>query len=456
MELREVLRLLRRWAWLLVAGPIVAMVCCYLGLRRFGPWPAYEAKAIVVVDGEQTDINAAQVLRAAYVELADEDFVVRRVVDSLGLSRQPSDLARSIRINPVGQTQLVEIIVTDSSAPYAAAVANEMAYQLTQITLTAPRSLANQSNVSILSVADVPTDPSLRSYTLILVAGVLGLLLATGAVLLIEQLDSTIRTPHDIEQRVGLPVLGVIRHKHKTRLGRLPAPLQGQPQGPLQEEVEPANGSSASVTQECRWMWVYISQMVDGYPFRMLVTSPMEATNRATFSADLARIWAEIGQEVVFMKVEPHHTPELHRFGCAEDDVVDSALVEEGADRGADNGQAGAHVRADVGRAIPTRAPGRQLGMPLPASELQTMEALRASTVIVDGPPVLVTADAALWATQVDVTLLVCEGGKTLIEEARKAKDMLTKAGAHVVGAVLLSGDYPRLRRDADHDQTRV
>ncbi|MEW4272110.1 CpsD/CapB family tyrosine-protein kinase [Priestia megaterium] len=57
--------------------------------------------------------------------------------------------------------------------------------------------------------------------------------------------------------------------------------------------------------------------------------------------------------------------------------------------------------------------------------------------IIFDTPPVLAVADAQILANQVDGSILVVSSGKTDKEAAVKAKELLLKANAKVLGAVL-------------------
>lgn len=58
-------------------------------------------------------------------------------------------------------------------------------------------------------------------------------------------------------------------------------------------------------------------------------------------------------------------------------------------------------------------------------------------TVILDTPPVLAVTDAQILANLCDGTVLVVRSGETEREAALKAKDLLSKAKAKVLGVVL-------------------
>ena len=57
--------------------------------------------------------------------------------------------------------------------------------------------------------------------------------------------------------------------------------------------------------------------------------------------------------------------------------------------------------------------------------------------IIFDMPPVLAVTDAQVMSTKTDGVLFVIPKGRTTKEEVHKAKDMLEKVNANVIGAVL-------------------
>ncbi|OUC05337.1 capsular biosynthesis protein, partial [Litorilinea aerophila] len=65
----------------------------------------------------------------------------------------------------------------------------------------------------------------------------------------------------------------------------------------------------------------------------------------------------------------------------------------------------------------------------------------QADYVLVDAPPVLAVTDAALWASKVDGVILLVSAGSTRREQAQRAKAVLEKVHAHLLGAVLLNAD---------------
>lgn len=77
------------------------------------------------------------------------------------------------------------------------------------------------------------------------------------------------------------------------------------------------------------------------------------------------------------------------------------------------------------------------------------MLASQADIILLDAPPVISVTDAALLALKVDGVLLVMQAGKTRRDQAEKAKEMLERVNARLVGVALIdasgeakSGDY--------------
>ncbi len=60
-----------------------------------------------------------------------------------------------------------------------------------------------------------------------------------------------------------------------------------------------------------------------------------------------------------------------------------------------------------------------------------------ADMVLFDAPPVIAVTDAAVLSSKVEAVLLVISAGKTKRDHAKKAKVLLEKVNAHLIGTVL-------------------
>ncbi|MGH2535866.1 MAG: polysaccharide biosynthesis tyrosine autokinase [Candidatus Promineifilaceae bacterium] len=130
MELQRYLASLRKWWWLIAAATLLAAGGTYLGLLR---QPAmYEAHATLIAGRAIDDPNpttnqftSSQLLAQTYADLARREPVRNAVRNELGLRTLPKYTATALP-----QTQLLEIVVTDTSPERAQAVAMALAQEL--------------------------------------------------------------------------------------------------------------------------------------------------------------------------------------------------------------------------------------------------------------------------------------------------------------------------------------
>lgn len=173
------------------------------------------------------------------------------------------------------------------------------------------------------------------------------------------------------------------------------------------------------------------------HPLRsLLVTSPADNVDKLTALANLAVIMAEGGRRVILVDGDLRR-PELHEvFGVdnvrglsdllqKENDWTDLPLQDSGVD----------NLSLLTSGPLPQN-PSVLLGAATMGKVLAALTE-QADLVLVNAPPVLAVTDAALIGTQVDGTLLVVRVGSTQREHVEKAKALLEKVNARLVGAVL-------------------
>src|SRR5699024_3581779 len=105
------------------------------------------------------------------------------------------------------------VTVKDPDAQQATSIAN------TTVKVFQDRipDLMNVDNVNILSAAETEVDQSAvepRPKLNIAIAIVLGAMVGVGVAFLLEYFDTTIRTEKDVEQKLDIPIIGVIFVQH--------------------------------------------------------------------------------------------------------------------------------------------------------------------------------------------------------------------------------------------------
>lgn len=217
MDIKQIIKLaLRRW-WLFVAfAAIAGGITYYMNFYVFEP--VYAANASIFVNDKDPEnaqygiaydqILANTQLTADYAELMKSRTISQAVIDDLQLKDFTVDMIGGmISVSPKNETRILEITVTDTDPEMTMKVANSVAKVFSQKAVE----LMNVVNVNIIDTAELPKQPvgpnKVRNTALAVIAA---LAFAAGIVLAIEYLDNTIKNAEDVENRLGLTVLGTI------------------------------------------------------------------------------------------------------------------------------------------------------------------------------------------------------------------------------------------------------
>lgn len=178
--------------------------------------PMYRATTTLIVgrahqeDGigpDYSDLLAYQMLVKTYVEIAKSEGVAKKTVENLYLDLPPAAVQGMISATPAGDTEIMYLSITDTSAERAARIANGASRAF----LDRAKELISGNNIQIIDEAKVPGGPFKPNKRLnVLIGTFLGLMAALGLVFLLEYMDSTIKGIDDLENTLELPVIGVI------------------------------------------------------------------------------------------------------------------------------------------------------------------------------------------------------------------------------------------------------
>jgi capsular exopolysaccharide synthesis family protein len=137
LELRDLLRPLRRWWWLLILLPLVAGGTAYAMSER--QEERYATSALLVVSPYQSTgmadyntIQSSRVLAETYKTLVTTSTVLQPVIDQLALPYTVDELADNVSAEVVRDTQLIEISVSDTDPKRAAETANAIGDEISR------------------------------------------------------------------------------------------------------------------------------------------------------------------------------------------------------------------------------------------------------------------------------------------------------------------------------------
>ncbi|HFU3714069.1 TPA: YveK family protein [Streptococcus suis] len=157
------------------------------------------------------DLQAGSFLVKDYKEIILSQDVLKNVTTTLGLTGGIKD---KITVTIPTDTRILSISVRDSDPNQAATIANtlrdEAAKKIIEVTKV--------SDVTTLEAALPAENPSTPQTKRNLVLGfIVGAFLATALVLVLEVLDDRVKRPQDIEEGLGMTLLGVVPHAEKLK-----------------------------------------------------------------------------------------------------------------------------------------------------------------------------------------------------------------------------------------------
>ncbi len=213
MTLLELLTLLRKHLKLVVLMPITCMVVMGLvSVLMMGD--TYTARTDMYVlasssDDASTaalssDLSASQMLTNDVATLLQSDRVMNDAADRVGLD----DLDDyEIQVSSETTTRVITLSVTGSDPQGTANVANALAKSISDVA----QEVMNVESVNVIDEAATPEAPSGPNRLLyVAVAAMAGLFASVAIVVLMDVIDTRVRSAEDVEEMLGLPVIGRI------------------------------------------------------------------------------------------------------------------------------------------------------------------------------------------------------------------------------------------------------
>jgi polysaccharide biosynthesis transport protein len=273
------------------------------------------------------------------------------------------------------------------------------------------------NNLSIVDRAQVAIKPAWPKLPLnIALAGLFGVLLSAGLVVVRAQLFDAVRVPDDVIHRLKLPLLGTVPDVENVI-------------------IELANPKSATseATSSIRTNLLLSSD--HGAPRTLMVTSAQAGEGKSSTAHAIAWSFARLDKRVLIIDLDLRR-PNAHKLFDMENRAGISSVL-------AGQVEAQSVIRKTSIDKVDLITVGDHPPDPtdlISAPSLtKVLDQLAADydLIIVDAPPVLGLADAVVLASRVEAVVFVVEAGRNTVRGIFTATDRLRQGNSHIVGAVL-------------------
>jgi succinoglycan biosynthesis transport protein ExoP len=302
------------------------------------------------------------------------------------------------------------------------------------------------SNISVVDQAEPPGFPSSpNSKKDLLQAALLGLALAFGLAFLLENLDTTFKSPDEAERYLRIPSLAIIPEFSFGRgglygeksSGNDRALLNGSSQNGSRHgtDIVTSFGKYSVLSESFRTLRTALLLSRAGtHPKITLITSALPHEGKTTVAVNTAIVLAHIGAKVLLIDADLRK-PRCHKVLSLKNHFGLTEMLTGSANEEAISETKIEHLHLLSSGRIPP-SPSELLGSNRMREILDSLSKVY-DYIVVDSPPVMVVADSMVLSAMVDGVVLVAAGGQTPKQQARAAITRLQQTNARIFGLVL-------------------
>lgn len=302
---------------------------------------------------------------------------------------------------------------------------------LTRLKETAATSDLETVNARVVDKATVPTGPiKPKKELIVLLATFLALLVGVGLSLLLEMLNNTFKSTDDVENKLNLPVLGILPLVHKKQRKEVAHLFESDSNKAFSESIRTIRTSM-------------VLSALDKPHKVTVVTSSVPGEGKSTVAANLAMALGQM-EKVLLIDADMRRPTLAKNFDFAVGTpglanlIAGTAELEESIQHkhGIDMLSAGA---------VPPN-PLELLSSPR-FTELVERLKTQYDRIVIDSPPTQAVSDALMLGTLANALIYVIKSDDTAIPLAVKGVGQLLQSNAPVTGVVLNQVDMQKAKK---------
>lgn len=214
IKIEEIIKILKK-RWKIIFSITMILTIFSIILSFYIISPKYEASTKVFIGKENdkntnysdNDVSMYQKLLKTYAEVIKTNDLVEKAIDKNGLNITSEEVLRGLVVTPRNDTQILEISYVSKDR----VLAKDVLDAVTSEFIESSTQLIPNGNVKIVEGIKIPNSPvSPNKHIYIAIAFLLGLMISVGLSFLLEFMNNTVNTKKQLEQILGIPVIGAI------------------------------------------------------------------------------------------------------------------------------------------------------------------------------------------------------------------------------------------------------
>lgn len=288
----------------------------------------------------------------------------------------------------------------------------------------------NTSNARIIEPAPVPEIQVSGSKAKVLVLAImLGFLVSTIAVFVLELSDRSLKTIKEVRDKFGYPLLGVIPSFRQKKI------FIRQSIKSFSLKIPVRDTPYSQVSEQCQMLQANLKFINSAKKLKIIVvTSSVPQEGKSTISANLAAASAQVGHRVLLIDADIRNPSQHHIWGLTNSKGLSDLIVNQAELLTA---------TCEVMNNLDVMTAGVATANPLAIFNSKSMVSLledfsnKYDFVIIDAPTLLLYADTLTLSQLSDGILLVARLGVVASPNVNATKDILDRSCQNMVGLVI-------------------
>ena len=328
--------------------------------------------------------------------------------------------------------KMIELEFLTAEATRNETIFKDLDSRLSQVDLS---QFMNANNIRFVDRAEPDSEPVrpilIQNVILSIILGLFG-----GAVLafLLEFLDNSIKSTEDLENMLGMPLLGVVPTIDPEDMASIPSNRE--------RAIYSFSRQRSPVAESLRSIRTNIAfRTGDPEQLLLLVTSAVPKEGKSFTSSNLSAVMAMAGQRVLLIDADLRR-PSVHRLFDLPDDFGTVDILT--GERTLEEVIQPSHVpNLDIVVAGPTPDNPNEL---LGNGVLRRIKELASDydVIVIDSPPATAVSDPMVLSPMVDGVVLVVEANQTRRPVVQQAINRLRNVNANLLGGVVNKFDSSR------------